>query len=75
MVFELLRDMIVEATGCDESEVTPAAALREDLSLTEGELTQIVEAMAHELGFRFEEIELDEVTTTRDLVRCISALL
>lgn len=75
MVFELLRDMIVEATGCDESEITPATELREDLNLTEGELTEILEALAHELGFRFDEIGLDEVTTARDLVRRISALL
>lgn len=75
MFFEMLRDMITETMGCEESDVALGAELRDELGLSDGELSEIVAAMAHELGFRFDEIDLEEAATVRDLVRCISALL
>ena len=75
MVFELLRDLVCEALGCDESEVTLRSDLCDDLGLSEGELAEILEAMASELGFRTADVDLEENMTAAQLVRCISGLI
>ena len=75
MVFEALREMIVELLGCDESEVTLSAELRDDLGLSDGQIDEVLEALSSDLGFRAEDIELEETETVRQLVRAISGLL
>lgn len=75
MVFELLRDMIVESVGCDEEEVTPRCDLREDLGLSDTELEEIVDAMSGELGFRYDPEKLETLHTAAQLVRYISTLI
>lgn len=75
MVFEMLRDMIVESLGCGEEEVTPKCDLREDLGLSDTELEEIVDAMSGELGFRYDPEKLESIHTPAQLVRYISALI
>lgn len=75
MVYEMLREMIVESLGCDEASVALSAELRDDLGLSDGQITEILEAMASELGFRSEDIDPDGVYSVKDLVRAISVLL
>lgn len=75
MVFEMLRDMIVESLGCDEGDVTPRSELREDLGLSDTELEEIVDAMSGELGFRYDTDALASVKTAAQLVRYISTLI
>lgn len=75
MVFEALREMLVEILGCDESEITLSADLRDDLGLSDGQMDEIVEALSSELGFRREDLELEEVYSVRELVKAISVLL
>lgn len=75
MVFEMLREMIVEILGCDEASVTLSAELRDDLGLSDSQIAEVLEAMASELGFRPEDIDLEEVYTAKELVRNISVLL
>lgn len=75
MVFEMLRDMLVESLGCDEEEITLRSELREDLGLSDTELEEVVDAMSGELGFRYDAEALTDVTTVAQLVRFISNLI
>lgn len=75
MVFEMLRDMLVESLGCDEEEITSRSELREDLGLSDTELEEVVDAMSGELGFRYDAEALADVTTVAQLVRFISNLI
>ena len=75
MVFELLRDMLMEALGCDESEITLRSELREDLDLSDAELQSVMDAMAGELGFRYDEDKLESLQTVSQMVRYISTLI
>lgn len=75
MVFELLRDMIVETLGCEEGDVTPKSELREDLGLSDTQLEEVMEAMSGELGFRYESHRLEDILTVAQLVRYIAGLI
>ena len=75
MVFEMLREMLAECLGCEDSEITLSSELRDDLGLSDGQLDEVMEAMASELGFRYSGTDLEAVSTVRELVGCISQLL
>lgn len=75
MVFEMLRDMIVETLGCDEEDVTPKSELREDLGLSDTQLEEVMDAMSGELGFRYESDRLEGILTVAQLVRYIAGLI
>lgn len=75
MVFEMLRDMLVESLGCDEEEITLRSELREDLGLSDTELAEVVDAMSGELGFRYDSGDLSGIATVAQLVRFISNLV
>lgn len=75
MVFELLRNMMAESLGCDESEITGGSELRYELGLSDAELEQIMDAMSGELGFRYRASDLEDVNTVADLVRYIADLV
>ena len=75
MVFELLRDMLVESLGCDEEEVTLRSELRDDLGLSDAELQNIMDALSGELGFRYDTDDLEQVSTVSQLVRYIQSLV
>ena len=75
MVFEMLRDMLVESLGCDEEEVTLRSELRDDLGLSDAELENVMDAMSGELGFHYDSDDLAGLNTVSQLVRYISALV
>ena len=75
MVFEMLRDMLVESLGCDEEEVTLRSELRDDLGLSDTELENVMDAMSGELGFRYDTDDLAGLHTVSQLVRYISSLV
>ena len=75
MVFEMLRDMLVESLGCDEEEVTLRSELRDDLGLSDTELENVMDAMSGELGFHYDSDDLADLNTVSQLVRYISALV
>ena len=75
MVFEMLRDMLVESLGCDEEEVTLRSELRDDLGLSDTELENVMDAMSGELGFRYDTDDLAGLQTVSQLVRYISSLV
>lgn len=75
MVFELLREMLTETLGCDEEEITLTAELRCDLGASDGQIREVADAMSTELGFRYEESDLEDLTTVAQLVRYIAGLL
>ena len=75
MVFEMLQEMLSEELGCDGSEITLRAELRDDLGLSDAELENVVDALSGELGFRYDSESLESVTTVSELVRLISSLI
>ena len=75
MVFEMLRDMLVESLGCDEDEITPRSELRDDLGLSDAALEEVMEALSAELGFRYRTRDLEDISTVAQLVRYIASLI
>lgn len=75
MVFEMLREMLAECLGCDDSEITLSSELRDDLGLPDDQLNEVMEAMASELGFRYDRGQVEDAATVRELVGYISQLL
>ena len=75
MVFEMLRDMLVESLGCDEDEITPQSELRDDLGLSDAALEEVMEALSAELGFRYRIRDLEDISTVAQLVRYIASLI
>lgn len=73
MIMEALRGILADSLGCDESEITPGADLRCDLGLSDSDLADVLDALAGELGFVYEESDLDTLTTVSSLVRYASA--
>ena len=73
MIMETLKGILSDSLGCDEGEITPDADLRCDLGLNEGELLDVLDALAGELGFAYEEGDLEDITTVASLVRYAAA--
>ncbi len=75
MVFEMIRDMLAEAIGCDEEEITLRSELRDDLGLSDAELENVMDALSGELGFRYDSDDLEHVSTVAQLVRLVGSLI
>lgn len=75
MVFEMIRDMLAEALGCDEEEITLRSELRDDLGLSDAELENVMDALSGELGFRYSSEDLEHVATVAQLVRLVGSLV
>lgn len=70
---ETLRGILSDSLGCDEAEIIPGADLRCDLGLSDGDLRDVVDALAGELGFVYDEGDLEDLTTVSSLVRYAAA--
>lgn len=73
MVYETLQEILVDSLGCDEAAISPGADLRCDLGLNSGDLLDLMDALAEELGFVYEESDIDDLTTVSSLARYAAA--
>ena len=66
MVFEKIREIIVEQTGKDESEITLETNVKEDLDADSLDLFQIINDIEDEFDVSVENPE--EIVTVKDAV-------
>lgn len=65
-IFEKVRDVLVEALGVDDDEVTPEASLAADLGAESIDFLDIVFQLEQAFGFKIEQGELFPENVTQD---------
>ncbi len=68
MLFDDVRDVIVETVGCEAAAVTPEARLNEDLGADSLAAMELIMALEEKLDIEIDDAELDEFKTVNDLV-------
>lgn len=73
MEFEKVRDIIVEALGCDAELVTMEAILAEDLGADSLAATELVMALEEASGLSIDDEDAAELKTVGDIMNYLSA--
>jgi len=68
MVFEKIRDIIVEQLGVEESMVTPETNLMKDLEADSLDAVEIIMAIEEEFGVEIPDEEAEKFQIVQDLV-------
>ena len=68
MLFDDVRDVIVETVGCEAAAVTPEARLKEDLGADSLAAMELIMALEEKLDIEIDDAELDQFKTVNDLV-------
>ena len=68
MLFDDVRDVIVETVGCEAAAVTPEARLNEDLGADSLAAMELIMALEEKLDIEMDDAELDQFKTVNDLV-------
>ena len=68
MEFEKVRDIIVEALGCDAEEVTPEASLSDDLGADSLAAVELVMALEEATGLSIAEEDAANLKTVSDIL-------
>ena len=68
MEFEKIRDVIVEALGCDAEQVTPTASLTEDLGADSLASVELVMALEEASGITIDDEDVAGLKTVGDIV-------
>lgn len=68
MLFDDVRDVIVETVGCEAAAVTPEARLNEDLGADSLAAMELIMALEEKLDIEIDDTELDQFKTVNDLV-------
>lgn len=68
MLFDDVRDVIVETAGCEAAAVTPEARLNEDLGADSLAAMELIMALEEKLDIEIDDAELDQFKTVNDLV-------
>ena len=68
MLFDDVRDVIVETVGCEAAAVTPEARLNEDLGVDSLAAMELIMALEEKLDIEIDDAELDQFKTVNDLV-------
>lgn len=68
MLFDDVRDVIVETVGCEAAAVTPEARLNDDLGADSLAAMELIMALEEKLDIEIDDAELDQFKTVNDLV-------
>ena len=68
MLFDDVRDVIVETVGCEAAAVAPEARLNEDLGADSLAAMELIMALEEKLDIEIDDAELDQFKTVIDLV-------
>ena len=63
MLFDDVRDVIVETVGCEAAAVTPEARLNEDLGADSLAAMELIMALEEKLDIEIDDAELDQFKT------------
>ncbi|HJC41301.1 MAG TPA: acyl carrier protein [Candidatus Intestinimonas pullistercoris] len=73
MMFEQVKNVIVDTLSCDAEAVTMEARLVEDLEADSLDAVELNMALEDALGFSIEDEELQNMKTVGDIVRYLEA--
>ena len=75
MVFEKVREIIVEQLGVDESDVTMDTHLMKDLAADSLDAVEIIMAIEDEYGIEIPDEDAEKFQSVSDLVKFVEANL
>ncbi len=71
MVFDKVKEIIVEQLGIDEDSVTMDSTFTEDLEADSLDLVELIMALEEEFEIDFPDEEAEKISTVRDAVNYI----
>jgi len=71
MVFEKIKEIIIEQLSVDEDEVTMDTNLMKDLSADSLDAVEIIMAIEDEYGFEIPDEDAEKFQTVKDLVKYV----
>lgn len=75
MLFEMIRDCLVQMLGCDPDRIRPSTVLLEDLELEQADLCDLMMELEDELPspICWSEETLARLATVEDMIRFIES--
>lgn len=73
MVFEKVKEIIVDSLSCDESDVTLEASLKDDLEADSLDAVELIMAVEEEFDIEIPDEKATEIKTVKDIVDYIEA--
>ncbi|NMA65750.1 MAG: acyl carrier protein [Clostridiaceae bacterium] len=73
MVFEKVKDIIVEQLGVEENEVTLEASFIDDLGADSLDIVELIMALEEEFDLEIPDKEAEKITTVGEAVEYIKA--
>lgn len=73
MVFEKVKEIVVEQLGVEESEVTLEASFIDDLGADSLDIVELIMALEEEFDLEIPDKEAEKITTVGDAVEYIKA--
>ncbi len=73
MVFEKVKDIIVEQLGVDEGEIAMEASFIDDLGADSLDIVELIMALEEEFDLEIPDKEAEKITTVGDAVEYIKA--
>ncbi len=73
MVFEKIKNIIVEQLGIDESKVTPEASFIDDLGADSLDMVELIMAIEEEFEIEVPEEEAENIVTVSDAMNYINS--
>ena len=71
MVFDKLKEIIVEQLGVDEDAVTPEANIQEDLGADSLDIVDLIQTIEDEYDLSIHDEAVEEIKTVNDIVNYI----
>ncbi len=73
MVFEKVKEIVVEQLGVEESEVTMEASFIDDLGADSLDIVELIMALEEEFDLEIPDKEAEKISTVGDAVEYIKA--
>jgi acyl carrier protein len=71
MVFEQIKETMVETLSCDEEKILPEASIAEDLNIDSLDAVELVMALEEKFDVKIPDQELENLKQVKDIVACI----
>ena len=71
MLFEQVKETMVETLNCDEEKIVPEASIADDLNIDSLDAVELVMALEEKRGVRIPDQEMENLKQVKDIVACI----
>lgn len=71
MIFEKIKETMVNTLGCDEEKIVMEAKITDDLSIDSLDAVELVMALEEEFEIKIPDEELANMKTVSEIVACI----